>query len=329
MLERSIGFHFVENSVYENRRNESEARYIAQMVRALLRRETGLSIGVVAFSEAQQSEIEEALEVLSVEDRDFGARVQEEYNREEEDQFCGLFVKNLENVQGDERDIIILSVCYGFDSHRRVLMNFGPINQRGGEKRLNVIFSRARHHMAVVSSIHHSDIRNDYNDGANALKNFLQYAELVSQGDMLAGQRVLGNLNPLAQRPSAKDQSRDCIQRELAQGLAARGYQTEANVGQSRFRFDLAVKNGNGSYALGILLDSNEQYHQNPDLLERYLMQPSVLQAFGRQGRGRSGERLVSSTGGCSGSIGAHFEESGRREPGAYRGNESQSVRHR
>ncbi len=64
--------------------------------------------------------------------------------REEDDQFCGLFVKNLENVQGDERDIIILSVCYGPDANGRMLMNFGPINQRGGEKRLNVIFCRAQ-----------------------------------------------------------------------------------------------------------------------------------------------------------------------------------------
>jgi hypothetical protein len=63
--------------------------------------------------------------------------------REEDDQFCGLFIKNLENVQGDERDIIILSICYGPGPEGRMLMNFGPINQRGGEKRLNVIFSRA------------------------------------------------------------------------------------------------------------------------------------------------------------------------------------------
>jgi superfamily I DNA and/or RNA helicase len=74
---------------------------------------------------------------------DFAARLEAEYVREEDDQFCGLFIKNLENVQGDERDIIILSICYGPNPEGRMLMNFGPINQRGGEKRLNVIFSRA------------------------------------------------------------------------------------------------------------------------------------------------------------------------------------------
>src|SRR6185295_15496871 len=125
---------------------------------------------------AQQGEIEDALRQLGEDDEPFGNRLEAEFNREENDQFCGLIVKNLENVQGDERDIIILSICYGYDANRRMLMNFGPINQKGGEKRLNVIFSRAKHHMAIVSSIRHSDITNDYNDGANSLRNFLQYA---------------------------------------------------------------------------------------------------------------------------------------------------------
>ncbi len=143
LLGRSISFHFIENGVYENRRNLAEASHVAQLVRALLARETGLSIGLVAFSEAQQREIEEALGGLGSEDSDFAARLEAEYVREENDQYCGLFVKNLENVQGDERDIIIMSVCYARDPSGRMLMNFGPINQRGGEKRLNVIFSRA------------------------------------------------------------------------------------------------------------------------------------------------------------------------------------------
>ena len=143
------------------------------MVREILKRDTKLSIGLVAFSETQQGEIESALSNLAEKDSEFAARLETENVRKENDVFCGLFVKNLENVQGDECDIIIMSVCYGHDTNGRMLMNFGPINQRGGEKRLNVIFSRARHHhMAIVSSIRHHDITNDYNDGANSLKNF-------------------------------------------------------------------------------------------------------------------------------------------------------------
>jgi predicted DNA-binding WGR domain protein len=281
LLARSISFHFMEHGIYEDRCNPNEAAYIAQLVRGLLRGGTGLSIGVVAFSEAQQTEIEGALSRLAEEDSDFAARLETDYVREENDVFCGLFVKNLENVQGDERDVIIMSVCYGHDAGGRMLMNFGPINQRGGEKRLNVIFSRARHHMALVSSIRHHDITNDYNDGANSLKNFLYYAEAVSKGDASTARRVLENLNPLSRKALAPLSESDAVVESLAKALRLRGYSVELQVGQSRFRCDLAVRSSSESlHQLAILVDTDGHY-ANPNLLDRYLMQPSILRAFG------------------------------------------------
>ncbi len=130
-----------------------------------------------------RSEIEDALQRLAQQDAAFRTLLDAEWEREEDGQFVGLLVKNLENIQGDERDIIILSVCYGYGPSGKMLMNFGPINKSGGEKRLNVAFSRAKQHMVVVSSITDADITNDYNDGANCLKNYLRYAEAVSCGD--------------------------------------------------------------------------------------------------------------------------------------------------
>jgi predicted DNA-binding WGR domain protein len=281
LLARSISFHFMQNGMYEDRTNPNEAGYIAQLVRGLLRHGNGLSIGMVAFSEAQQAEIENALSRLADEDSDFSARLESEYVREENDVFCGLFVKNLENVQGDERDIIIMSVCYGHDAGGRMLMNFGPINQRGGEKRLNVIFSRAKHHMAIVSSIRHHDITNDYNDGANSLKNFLQYAEAVSKGDAASARRVLENLNPLSRKALAPLSKGDAVVEALAKALRERGHSVDLNVGQSKFRCDLAVRSTSDSlYQLGILVDTDGHY-ANPNLLDRYLMQPAILRAFG------------------------------------------------
>lgn len=281
LLARSISFHFMENGLYEDRRNPNEAAYIAQMVRNILQRDTKLSIGLVAFSEAQQGELESALSRLADEDAAFAALLETEYVREENDVFCGLFVKNLENVQGDERDIIIMSVCYGHDANGRMLMNFGPINQRGGEKRLNVIFSRAKHHMAIVSSIRHHDITNDYNDGANSLKNFLYYAEAVSKGDEATARRVLENLNPLSRKALAPLSKGDAVVEKLAAALRERGYEVDLNVGQSKFRCDLAVRSKTDSlYQLGILVDTHGHY-ANPNLLDRYLMQPSILKAFG------------------------------------------------
>ena len=279
LLARAISFHHLGEAVYANRRNEDEARHIALMVRELLARETGRSIGIVAFSEAQQDEIEAALDELAAGDTAFGAQLEAEHVREEDGQFCGLFVKNLENVQGDERDIIILSICYGRNPEGRMLMNFGPINQRGGEKRLNVIFSRARHHMAVVSSIRHEAITNDYNEGAAALKQFLRYAECASRGDHQTAQRVLENLNPLARSALADDGVRDEVTQQLLAALRARGHVVDARVGQSRFRCDLAIRDG-GQYALGILVDTAAHY-ANRDVVERYVSRPRILRAFG------------------------------------------------
>ena len=281
LLARSISFHFMEHGIYDDRRNANEAAYIAQLVRGLLQRDTKFSIGVAAFSEAQQTEIESALETLAEEDSAFAALLEAEYVREENGVFCGLFVKNLENVQGDERDIIIMSVCYGHDTGGRMLMNFGPINQRGGEKRLNVIFSRARHHMAIVSSIRHQAITNEYNDGASSLKNFLQYAEAVSRGDEAQARRVLENLNPLSRKALAPSSKDDAVVERLATALRARGYWVDLHVGQSKFRCDLAVRTqSEGMYQLGILVDTDGHY-ANPNLLDRYLMQPAILRAFG------------------------------------------------
>jgi predicted DNA-binding WGR domain protein len=162
-----------------------------------------------------------------------------------------------------------------------MLMNFGPINQRGGEKRLNVIFSRARHHMAVVSSIRHHAITNDFNDGANSLKNFLQYAEAISKGDGSGARRVLENLNPLARKALAPVSQDDAVVHGIARALRERGYAVDLNVGQSRFRCDLAVRgNSDNLYQLGILVDTDGHY-AGANLLDRYLMQPAILRAFG------------------------------------------------
>lgn len=279
LLNRSISYHHLEQGVYSERCNTSEARYIAEMVRNLLRRETKLSIGIVAFSEAQQTEIETALTELGREDADFRNRLEAEFEREEDGQFCGLIVKNLENVQGDERDIIILSVCYGYDAGKRMLMNFGPINQRGGEKRLNVIFSRARRHMGVVSSIRHFDITNEYNDGAACLRNYLEYAAAVSVADGRTASRLLAGLAPqVGGRETARPV--DPVVDEIAAALRKHGHQVDTDIGQSGFRCHLAVRDaGQAFYRLGILVDTDESY-RNTDPLERCLLRPKVLERF-------------------------------------------------
>jgi hypothetical protein len=282
LLDRPLSFHFLQHGVYQRRRNADEAAYIAQLVRALLIRSTGKSIGIIAFSEAQQAEIEEALARLAHDDREFRELYEAELEREENDQFLGLLVKNLENIQGDERDVVILSICYGYDANRRMLMNFGPINQSGGEKRLNVAFSRSRHHMAVVSSIRHHDITNDYNDGANCLKNYLRYADATSAGDSAAARRILNGFlaASLDSGDSASAES-DAVVEQLAAALSQHGYRTDREVGQSNLRCDLAIfREGDEEYRLGLLVDTDAFYRQ-PDVLEQELLRPRLLEEFG------------------------------------------------
>lgn len=280
LLNRSITFHFVDG-VYHKRRNRDEADYIAQLVRQLLQQETGRSIGVVAFSEAQQEEIELALQRLAGDDPEFRSQLDRELEREEDGQFVGLLVKNLENIQGDERDIVILSICYGYDDERKMRMNFGPINKGGGEKRLNVAFSRAKSHMAVVTSIRHGDITNDYNDGANCLKRYLRYAEAVSAGDHEGANAVLRVVPGRdADRQSSTDKPQMPLVDSLAESLRQRGFLVDLAVGQSHFRCDLAVRReGDASYRLGILVD--DQAYYGADVLERDVMRPKLLRAFG------------------------------------------------
>ncbi|HTE09360.1 MAG TPA: AAA domain-containing protein [Chitinophagaceae bacterium] len=281
LYDRSISYHFHPNSVYEKRNNTDEANYIAHLVRELLKRKVKESIGIVAFSQEQQHTIEDALTTLAQTDNEFEQLLEEAYTRTEHDQFVGLIIKNLENIQGDERDIIIMSVCYGFDSRKKILMNFGPINKKGGEKRLNVIFSRAKKHMAIVSSIKSHNITNEYNEGASYFRRFLQYAENVSNGNMQMARIILDSLvvnkngNLTTAYPSV-------ISKQIKQQLEQHGYEVTEQVGQSGFKCSLAVKlhADDEVYTLAILIDDNRHY-SNTNLVEQYYQRPAILRSFG------------------------------------------------
>ena len=305
-LEQPLSFHRMENSPYESQRNPGEAAYIAQLVREILNTRKGLSIGVVAFSQAQQSGIESALNALAATDRDFRAALDLEEDREEDGQFVGLFVKNLENVQGDERDVIILSVCYGPGSNGRMLMNFGPINQNGGEKRLNVIFSRAKRHMMVVSSIDGTQITNTYNSGASALRKYLTYAQAASVGDSGSMAAALAEYSSTSAYEA--DGDGQLVADQIAEELSARGYVAVRNYGQSALKCHIAVKRAGHSEAhdfhLAIQIDDRAHYG-NADLGARYVVKPGILSAFGWEvmtvlakdwhaGRAKLMERIVS-----------------------------------
>jgi superfamily I DNA and/or RNA helicase len=279
-LQQPLSYHRMDNSPYDSQRNPGEAAYIAQLVREVLSRKEGLSIGVVAFSQAQRVEIERALNALAATDRAFRNKLDLEEEREHEGQYVGLFVKNLENVQGDERDVMVVSVCYGPDAKGRMLMNFGPINQNGGEKRLNVIFSRAKRHMMIVSSIDGAQITNTYNYGANALRKYLTYAQAASLGQPDAMEAALMEYG--ARDPSVTEAGQgQRVADQIAAKLSESGLIAVRNHGQSDLKCHIAVKRGSeGDFRLAVQVDDCAHY-ENPDLVARYVVAPSILGAFG------------------------------------------------
>jgi predicted DNA-binding WGR domain protein len=283
VLDRPVGFHFLRHGRYENRRNDAEAAYIAQLVRALFAASSRPSLAVVAFSEAQQGCIEAALERLALADPAFRTRLDEEYEREDDGQFAGLLVKNLENIQGDERDVVIMSICYGPGPDGRVLMNFGPINQSGGEKRLNVAFSRARHHMVVVSSMRYTDVRNVYNDGASALRHYLQYTAAMSEGDLTGAGAVLHGLSGGAAASGGRPAPSGRVAAALRDALEQAGLVVETALGQSHFVCDLAVRRpDDADHRVAVFVEEDAASPATElELVERASLRPDLLRRFG------------------------------------------------
>lgn len=219
------------------------------------------SIGVVSFSQVQQNLIEDVLVERLSQNKELE---QKAYNVEEP-----IFIKNLENVQGDERDVILFSVGYGPDAEGKISMNFGPLNNTGGERRLNVAVSRARYEMKVFSSLDPEDIdlKRTKALGVQGLKKFLDFAKN-------------GNLALLANGINTKVQN--AISQQLSEELVKMGYSVDTLVGRSDFRVDLAIINPQNpeKYLLGILFDG-QNYFNTKTSRDREIVQPSVLQLLG------------------------------------------------
>ncbi len=198
------------------------------------------SMGIVTFSSAQRDDIERMLSKEIVAKRLESAA----YEREEP-----LFVKNLENVQGDERDVILFSVCYGPDKTGRVSLNFGPLNQAGGWRRLNVAVSRAREEMLVFSTMTSAmiDLAKTSSKGVAGLKAFLEFAE--------KGRTTLAVKSNTVRVGAG-------IGKFIAEELSGYGYDCRCDVGASDFKLDVAVVDPRNKhrFVLGIVCDGNDRF---------------------------------------------------------------------
>ncbi|WP_295154580.1 DUF3320 domain-containing protein [uncultured Ruminococcus sp.] len=252
---------FYDKGSTKTNRAEAEA-VVAEICRRLrdpqLRKH---SIGVVTFSQPQQNLVDDVLSDAF--------RAEPELENFANEMYEPILIKNLENVQGDERDVIFFSIGYGPDKEGKVSMNFGPLNRDGGWRRLNVAISRAREKMVVYSVIRPEmiDLSRTRSEGVDGLKGFLEFAAKGRSAlPVRAGSGKMGT----------------GFEKLVADELAQRGFKVKCSVGCSDYKVDVAVSDPDdeNTYILGINC-CGRGYYENGTAYDRTVSQPSVLKGLG------------------------------------------------
>ena len=263
---RGLGlvFHHLPNTVYyrgKSRTNRQEAEIVAKAAMLHAKSSPHLTLGVAAFSLQQADAVLDCLERMRRDDPSaeafFSAHPDEPF-----------FVKNLESVQGDERDVIFISIGYGRNAEGYVAMGFGALNAQGGERRLNVLITRARQCCEVFTNLTHGDIdlSRTPSRGVAALKTFLKYAQ-----------------TGITDVPHATTDEEDSpFEGEVASALRRAGHEIAGQVGSGGFRIDLAVidPEKRGNYLLGIECDG-ATYHRSRSSRDRDRLRQQVLENLG------------------------------------------------
>jgi len=267
--ETGIKYVYAREGVYDrggSRQNVNEAKKIVSLIREHIEKTPNKSLGVVAFSMQQQRAIMEQVEVFIKQNPKYSSFFGQE------DVLNEFFIKNLENVQGDERDVMIFSIGYGPDQAGKMTLNFGPINKMGGYKRLNVAITRAKEKVILVSSFLPEDIARESitNTGVRYLLEYMRYAK--------------NGYKELLQDIHVKDviNLESAFEESVYEKLTSRGWNISTQVGVSGYRIDLAVKHPKqrGNFVLGIECDG-KAYHSSKTARDRDRLRQSVLENLG------------------------------------------------
>lgn len=263
-----VEYIHVPDGLYDRSRkrcNVKEAERVADLVFEHFKNYPERSLGVVTFSEAQQNAID-----MAIHQRRMNNSAYERFFMDDRDE--PFFIKNLENVQGDERDTIIFSIGYAKDSHGVMYMNFGPLSRDGGYRRLNVAITRAKQNVKLVGSIVPTDIDLERTsaEGVKLLRSYIEFAQqgIVALEKELSYSSVLEFDSP--------------FEESVYDFLVSKGYQVVTQVGCSGYRIDMAVKHPrhNGKFAIGIECDG-ATYHSSRTARERDRLRQSVLEDMG------------------------------------------------
>ncbi|MEM7134066.1 MAG: DUF4011 domain-containing protein [Chloroflexota bacterium] len=258
-----LRYHYLPDATYDRgqtRTNQIEAEHVARAVLNHALTQPHLSLGVATFSTAQRDAIRLKVEQLQHTHPEAEMFFSEHPNEP-------FFVKNLENVQGDERDVIFISIGYGWTPAKKLSLNFGPLNTRGGERRLNVLITRSKRRCEIFTNLKAADIDLSRTEswGVAVLKSYLHYAE-TGEIEASFGERHL---------PAPFE---DVVSATLIEN----GYQVSRRVGLGMMRVDLAVHDPDrpGRYLLGIECDG-DNYSLARSARDRDRIQESVLQRLG------------------------------------------------
>ena len=282
-----INVHKV-NGRWEDRINRAEAEKVVELIsehlaeNAALPAESRETLGVITFNALQRDHILDLIDKKCDADGTFGALYAEEYSRKKDGEDIGLFVKNIENVQGDERDRIIFSFAYAYNKSGTMSRNFGWLNRPGGENRLNVAISRAKRKIDIVTSIIPSDLKVDdiSTTGVHLLRKYLDYAYCVSDGDKSGAKLVLDSFDGGGSTVSRELERSDSLKNRVYAALVEKGYDVERDVGMGNYTIDLAVKNGRGDYVIGVECDEHV-YAGDISARERDVMRRKFLTSRG------------------------------------------------
>jgi very-short-patch-repair endonuclease len=266
--DNGVVYHHV-NGVYQRsgaRTNRQEADAIVEHIRLHFNTaETqNQSIGVVTFSQAQQELIEDLLDAARNQDPVLDIKISTQINEP-------VFIKNLENVQGDERDVILFSICYGPDENGRVYMNFGPLNQNGGHRRLNVAITRAKCQIHIYATLRPEqiDVSKTRANGVIDLKLYLEYASKGSAA-------FLSHAAPTGKLPES------LFEKQVMEFLQSKGWEVHPQVGCSGYRIDFGIVDPRnpGRYLMAIECDG-ASYHSAATARDRDKSRQMVLERLG------------------------------------------------
>lgn len=271
------------NGKWLGRRNEAEADAVVALLKKLIKnKKNKSSIGIITFNTEQENAIEDAIDEECQKDSAFRDAFIREQNRKENNEDTSIFIKNLENVQGDERDIIIFSIGYARNEYGKVVAHFGPLSVEGGENRLNVAITRAKEKIYVITSIEPEElvVEGTKNAGPKIFKSYLKYARAVSNKKNKETQFILDSFKPSLPQAQA-DEVVNQLEYEIKEALVKLGYSVETNLGNTDYKLSLAVYDKTKDrYLLGIECDYTA-FKSSDSILERDVYRNKFLESRG------------------------------------------------